>query len=130
MLLNESDAGIQILKEEKEYIEQICDQVENLFVGITRRKNPSQIAIVNEVIKKAKSDDATKSEILETLNEREKKVLEIISKNENVSIKELSEQSSISMATAQRFVSQLKDKGVIELVGAGRQRKIRVIENK
>ena len=39
-------------KEEKEYIDLICEQVEPFLKGISRRKNPSQIVIVNEVFKK------------------------------------------------------------------------------
>lgn len=49
--LNSVEIGKTILEEEKEYVDLICGQVELFFKGISRRKNPSQIAIVNEVIK-------------------------------------------------------------------------------
>ena len=128
--LDEFDRGKQIIEEEQGYIEQICNQVENFFIGITRRKNPSQIAIVNEVIKKAKSDSKVKNEVIDVLNEREKKVLDIIEQHKDITVKELSEQTAFSTATTQRFISQLKDKGVVEVVGTGRQRRYHVIEDK
>lgn len=126
--IQQFDSGIQILEDEQGYIEQICEQVEKFFVGITRRKNPSQIAIVNEVIKKAKSDKETKEEIVEELTEREKQVLEIIAENKDITIKELSERTALSTMAAQRFISQLRDKGAVEIVASGRQRKYRLSE--
>ena len=128
--LSEFAGGIQIIEEEQGYIEQICNQVENFFIGITRRKNPSQIAIVNEVIRKAKSDSEVKNEVIGVLDEREKKVLDIIQQHKEITIKELSEQTAFSMASTQRFISQLKDKGVVEVVGAGRQRMYRIVDDK
>ena len=83
---------------------------------------------MNEVIKKAKSDKETKEEIVEELTEREKQVLEIIAENKDITIKELSERTALSTIAAQRFISQLKDKGVVEIVASGRQRKYRLPE--
>lgn len=45
--INSLDIGKTILEEEKEYIDLICEEIEKFFKGLTRRKNPSQIAIRN-----------------------------------------------------------------------------------
>lgn len=39
--------GAEILAEEKEYVDQIRDQLEDFLKGVSRRKNPSQIAILS-----------------------------------------------------------------------------------
>lgn len=125
---NEFDSGTQIIEEEQGYIEQICNQVENFFIGITRRKNPSQIAIVNEVIKKAKKDEIEKIKISKDLYEQEKKVLEIIDKNSNITLSELAKQTAFTKAATQRFISELKDKGILEVKRAGKQGTYRVVD--
>ena len=48
------EIGKTLWEEEGNYIDQICEQVEKFLRGLSRRKNPSQIAVVSEVIKKSK----------------------------------------------------------------------------
>lgn len=73
--LNSIDVGKTIYEEEKEYVDLICEQVELFFKGISRRKNPSQIAIVNEVIKKSKRNQKYEQEII---GKGEKVVAEVL----------------------------------------------------
>ena len=75
--------------EERNYIDQICEQVEKFLRGLSRRKNPSQIAVVNEVIKKSKRNRKAESDLIAR---GEAFVKDYISKNGNITLKELADQ--------------------------------------
>lgn len=109
--INSLDIGKTILEEEKEYIDLICEEIEKFFKGLTRRKNPSQIAIVNEIIKKSHRNRKYEQEIIE---KGEEFVLKYIKENGNVTLKELSEKTNRSRASVQRLVSNMLKNGVIE----------------
>lgn len=115
--INSLDVGKTILEEEKEYIDLICEEIENFFRGLTRRKNPSQIAIVNEVIKKSRRSRKYEQEIVE---KGEEFVLKFIEENGHMTIKELAEKTNRSRASVQRLVSNMLKDGVIERRGNGR----------
>lgn len=74
-----------------------AEQIELFFRGISRRKNPSQIAIVNEVIKKSKRNKEYEQDLV---GKGEKTVTQIIEKYGHMTIKELSEKANISQASA------------------------------
>ena len=116
--MRDEEIGKLLWEEEKNYIDQICEQVEKFLRGLSRRKNPSQIAVVNEVIKKSKRN---KNAEMDLISQGEKFVEEYISKKGNVTLKELSEESNRSSASVRRMVSSLLEKGSIEKVGAGRE---------
>lgn len=113
----EGEIGKTIWEEEKGYIDQICDQVEPFFRKLSRRKNPSQIAIVNEIIKKARQNKNEKEKVIAN---GEKKVKEFLEKNGNLTIKEISEQTNCSQAYVRRLISNLLEKEYIERVGNGK----------
>lgn len=117
--LNSIDVGKTIYEEEKEYVDLICEQVELFLKGISRRKNPSQIAIVNEVIKKSNRNKKYEQELV---GKGEKAVVEVLEKYGHMTIKELSEKACISQASAQRLVANLSKKNVVEQIGTGRTR--------
>lgn len=117
--LNSIDIGKTIYEEEKEYVDFICGQVELFFKGISRRKNPSQIAIVNEVIKKSKRNKECERDLV---GKGEKAVAEILEKYGHLTIKELSEKANISQASARRLTANLSKKGIIEQTGDGKAR--------
>lgn len=115
--LTSSNVGKTIVEEEKEYIDIICGQVENFFRGISRRKNPSQIAIVNEVIKKSKR---SKSCEVDLVAKGEKAVKEILEKNGGMTLSELAINMERSKASTSRLLSNLVEQGVIKKEGKGR----------
>lgn len=117
--LNSIEIGKTIYEEEKEYVDLICGQVELFFKGISRRKNPSQIAIVNEVIKKSKRNKECEQDLI---GKGEKAVEEILEKYGHMTIKELSEKTGITQAFARRLVANLSKKGIIEQIGDGKAR--------
>ncbi len=115
--LDTLDDGKTILEEEKGYVDSICNQVEQFLKGISRRKNPSQIAIVSEIIKKSEANKTAKKDIIRTGEEYVKKFL---AENGNLTIRQLSEKTGTSPAAIHRMVRSLVEQGQIEKNGAGR----------
>lgn len=106
------------MEEERNYIDQICEQVEKFLRGLSRRKNPSQIAVVNEVIKKSKHNRKVE---IDLISRGEELVKEYLAKNGNFTLKELTEASNRSSASVRCMISGLLEKGSIEKVGVGRE---------
>lgn len=115
--LDTLDDGKTILEEEKGYVDSICNQVEQFLKGISRRKNPSQIAIVSEIIKKSEANKTAKKDIIRTEEEYVKKFL---AENGNLTIRQLSEKTGTSPAAIHRMVRRLVEQGQIEKNGTGR----------
>ena len=119
------EIGKTIWEEERNYIDQICEQVEKFLSGLSRRKNPSQIAVVNEVIKKSKRNRKAESDLIAR---GEAFVKDYISKNGNITLKELAEASGRSSASVRRMISDLLEKGCIEKVGVGKEMRYIVVK--
>ena len=116
-----ADLGKMILEEEASVLCDICSQLEKFLYGITRRKNPHMIAVVNELVRKKNTPrtDCTERE----MSDKERLVKEFIEKHGNVSIKEISEQINTTTAYTSRILRKLQDKKIIEAVGEGRSKK-------
>ena len=54
------------------------------------------------------------------LNETEKKILQIITNNPNVTQKEIAEELNVTTMTIKRTTNKLKEKGIIDRVGANK----------
>ena len=115
--LDTLDDGKNILEEEKGYVDSICNQVEQFLKGLSRRKNPSQITIVSEIIKKSEVNKTAKKDIVRTGEEYVKRFL---AENGNLTIRQLSEKTGTSPAAIHRMVRSLVEQGQIEKNGAGR----------
>lgn len=115
--LNTVDVGRTIWEEEKEYIDLICEQIETFFKGISRRKNPSQIAIVNEVIKKSRRSKKFEQEIV---TRGEQAVLKFLEENGQLTMKELAIKMNVSGAYTSRLISNMLKEGTIERIGSGK----------
>lgn len=115
--LDTLDDGKTILEEEKGYVDSICKQVEPFLKGISRRKNPSQIAIVSEIIKKSEANKTAKKDIIRTGEEYVKKFL---AENGNLTLRQLSEKTGTSPAATHRMVRSLVEQGQVEKSGAGK----------
>ena len=123
--MRDEEIGKTIWEEERNYIDQICEQVEKFLRGLSRRKNPSQIAVVNEVIKKSKRNRKVESDLIAR---GEEFVKDYISKNGNITLKELAEASGRSSASVRRMISDLLEKGCIEKVGVGKEMRYIVVK--
>ena len=115
--LKDAKIGAAILSEEAKHINLICDKVESFLEKVSRRKNPSQIAVVNEIRKLSQRDVTVEKQ---AVSNYEKLVCEILAKNGHKTIGEISEQTGKSMATTSRILHNLSEKGVVVKVGTGR----------
>ena len=95
--------------------------LEKFLYGITRRKNPHMIAVVNELVRKKNTPRTDRTE--NEMSDKECLVKEFIEKQGNVSIKEISEQLNTTAAYTSRILRKLQDKKIIEVVGEGRSKK-------
>jgi len=118
--------GKSILEDEKARIDYICQEVETFLKGISRRKNPSQIAIVNEFIKKSDRNKIKKQSFME---QGEQYVRKFLKEKGSLTIRELSEGSGKSVAYSHRIVSDLVGKGVLEKSGIGKNIKYSLKNN-
>lgn len=107
--------GNELLKEQKDYIDQICEQLEGFLMGVSRRKNPSQIAIVNETIKKAKNRNQNEQQRI--IRDGEETVFRILEKSGNMSLKDLSTRTCYSQAATRRYMQRLLETGKIVKIG-------------
>lgn len=112
--MRDEEVGNAIWEEEKNYVDLICEKVEEFFGRLSRRKNPSQIAIVNEVIKKSQRSKKPEQKLVA---KGEHMVLDYIARKGNVTIKELAEETQHSQAYIRRLVSNLVADDRIEKVG-------------
>lgn len=109
--------GLSILEDEKIHIDYICEEVEKFLKGISRRKNPTQIAIVNEFIKKSERNRVSKKTVIE---QGEEFIKSFLDKNGELTVRELAEQSGKSMPAAHRIVADMVEKGILERTQMGR----------
>lgn len=116
-----ADIGKMILEEDVTAINEICDHLEIFLHGITRRKNPSQIAVVNELVRKKNQPKMKHLEV--EMSNQEKKVIEFLKKYQNVSIKDISDELTLSRAYTSRILKNLQDKKVVEVVGPDKCRR-------
>ena len=116
-----ADLGKIILEEEASILRDICSQLEKFLYGITRRKNPHMIAVVNELVRKKNTPRTDRTE--REMSDKERLVKEFIEKHGNVSIKEISEQLNTTAAYTSRILRKMQDKKIIEVVGEGRSKK-------
>ena len=112
--INSVDIGKTIWEEEQEYLDLICAQIETFFKGISRRKNPSQIAIVNEVIKKSKRNKEYEQNLV---SKGEQVILDFLDKYGNMTLEELTDKTGMSNVATRRWVSNLLKEGAIERTG-------------
>lgn len=119
--------GHDLLEERKEYIDEICLHLEEFLMGVTRRKNPSQIAIVSEVKKNAQSQERNQK-IAETINLGEQMVIDVIKRHGKMTVSEIAAKTNKSMASTRRIISSLVDKGMIQGLGSRKMKAYQIIE--
>lgn len=112
--LNESSIGEKILEDDSKTMKEICSQLENFLLGITRRKNPTQIAVVNELVRR--KNNPRPKQIESKINDKEKEVKALIEKYGNVSMSKISEDLSISKAYTSRLLKRMQDKNIISSI--------------
>lgn len=91
-------------------LERICNKLEDFFIQLKKRNNPSQIAVVNEIIQMSKRD---KTKELELVDSEKQKVEKIIKERKLTSIKQINEESKIPMEAIDRLVGNLSEEGKV-----------------
>lgn len=117
--LNSVDAGKSLYEQENKDVNSICEEIEEFFKGISRRKNPSQIAIVNEIINKNTQNMECKQEIVK---KSEDKIMKALKQGGIMNMNELSEKTSLSKATTQRYIFKLLNEKKIKQVSGEKVR--------
>ncbi len=112
--LIETDIGSHIVQEEKNFIDEICDKIEEFFLGISRRKNPSQIAIVNEIMKRVGKNNP---EVKQVITTREHQIIELLKENPGISLQDISRKLGVTMALSSRIIKGLEQKGLVKKYG-------------
>lgn len=110
--------GYNLLTEQKGYIDQIWEQLEEFLKSVSRRENPSQIAIVSEIIKKAQKRDKEAEARIITIGEEE--VLRILKENGQLTLRQISETTNYSSVAVRRYVQNLISSGKLERIGTNR----------
>lgn len=120
LLIEEDSVGKDILNQEKEYLDCINKRLEFFLLGISRRLNPSQITIVNELARKARNYQRNENpEIVKG----EQLVKKYLKDNGEKTMSEISEELNMSKASSTRVVRKLLDSAELEQIcGAGTQR--------
>lgn len=113
--LEKSADGIaeNIINDEIEKIAMINDKLEEFLRGISRINNPSQVAIVNELVRRMKN----RNNRVSIVTQGEQKVVELLKMNGAMSISEISEQSLYSKAYTHRLLAGLLEREMIDKVG-------------
>jgi len=96
----------RLFSSERSFLEKICDKLEDFFIELKRRYNPSQIAIVNEIKHMSKRDKTTEKELIEL---GKKKVEEIVIENKITTFSQLQEETNMPVEVVDRFVGALKE---------------------
>lgn len=110
--------GNELFSQQKEFIDQICEQLEGFLKGISRRKNPSQIAIVSEIIKKAHNRNKEATEKI--ITNGEEKVLELLEERGPLTLHQLAESTDFSEVSVRRYIQNLISAGKLERYGSKR----------
>ena len=102
-----------IINDEIEKIAMINSKLEEFLRGISRINNPSQIAIVNELVRRMKN----RNNRVSIVTQGEQKVVELLKMNGAMSISEISEHSLYSKAYTHRLLAMLLEREMIDKVG-------------
>lgn len=94
--------------EQKNSLEGICNKIEDFFIELKKRNNPSQIAIVNEINHMAKRDRSMESKLID--NEKQK-VEKLIQEKKSITITQIKNEAGITREAARRFVGDLCEEG-------------------
>ena len=123
LIIDDDCSGKELMGQDMEYLNTINSKLEEFLLGISRRLNPSQIAIVNEMVRKLKNRSVAPNP---TITKGEQAVKEFLIKNGSKTIKEISEETGYSMAVASRLVRRLIENNEIKSEGNYRQKRYSV----
>lgn len=116
----------KFVRERKERLASISDHLEQFLSGISKRNNPSQIAIVNEVIKNARSPEVQEKKE-KIISDSQKAALDIIGAKEAATLTDVMMDTGWTKSYCLRVIKSLLTAGYIEKVGPNRNSKYRKV---
>lgn len=120
LITGETCQGKEIIAQDIGFLNDINLKLEEFLLGISKRLNPSQIAIVNEMVRKAKNRSEEPNPIVVR---GEQEVREFLEKYGAKTLSEISKGTGYSNASTSRFLRRLQEKGQIQVEGYSRQKK-------
>ncbi len=116
VLKNDTSHGKTLVNVELEYVRQINAQVETFLLGLSKKLNPSQIAVVNELARKLKASRERRSSFdvtSTTVRRGEEKVKELLNQSGSMTIGEISTELGNTRAYTSRLIRRLLEAGQI-----------------
>lgn len=110
MLSNHSDIKNETIIDYQKRYESINNTLPRFFDGLSRINNPSQISIVNSIIKYSEQN---KNQSLKLISESERKVMEILNKYGNQKMSDIAQNTRLSNATIHRILGNMISEGKI-----------------
>ncbi len=98
--------------------------LENILFGISRRLNPSQIAVVNELVRKLRKG---KVKTNPAVAKGEEAVKEFLKENGSKTMAEISEDLGMSKASTTRVLRRLMDEAELESITGSGDRRLYVL---
>lgn len=112
-----SDFESELLNEKIERIRSINEVMERFIEDVKNHKSPSQIAVVQEIIKKADAREK-RAEQKKLVSKGEAFVKEYLKQHGDAPISEISEAGNMTRSATQRYIQKLIDNGEISRVGS------------
>lgn len=107
-------SGMKRIKEACEEYGTPIPEIVNEAGGVAVKCNPSQ-----NYLKSLKKENVTTNVTIK-LNQTEERILQMITNNPNITQKEIAEELNITIMTVKRNTNRLKEKGIIDRVGANK----------
>jgi len=111
-------SGMKRIKEACEEYGTPIPEIVNEAGGVAVKCNPSQ-----NYLKSLKKENVTTNvttNVTIKLNQTEERILQMITNNPNITQKEIAEELNITIMTVKRNTNRLKEKGIIDRVGANK----------
>lgn len=110
MLLNYSDLKNETITDYQNKFKSINDILPRFFDGLSRINNPSQISIVNSIIKYSEQN---KNQSQELIAECERKVMDVLKKYGEIKMSDIADHTELSRATVHRILGNLVSDGKV-----------------
>ena len=115
-----------LCKEEYESVIDVCNTLEKFLLEVKHRNNPSQIRIVNEIIRLSERSRSEETELLSKMSNR---VQEFIKSKGKTTLSEIEKETGYSKEVVDRFVGELEDESKVyvdnmEICHPGMEREI------
>ena len=99
-----------LCQEEYDSISEVCNTLEDFLLEVKHRNNPSQIRIVNEIIRLSERSRCEETELLSKMSNR---VQDFIKSKGNTTLSEIEKDTGYSKEVVDRFVGELKDERIV-----------------